>query len=58
MTDLFEETNFPLQDVVAECDDDDIECADSYEDGLDARRRLERLMDEKRLRDELEDDFM
>jgi hypothetical protein len=59
MSDLFEED----EDVVLEVGDDfedidvDAEVVEKDNQGIDARRRLENMLDEKRLRDEL-DDFM
>lgn len=59
MSDLFEED----EDVVLEVSDDfedidvDADVVEKDNQGIDARRRLENMLDEKRLRDEL-DDFM
>ncbi len=61
MTDLFEED----EEEIIEVSDDfeevevevDAEFAEIPANGLDARRRLEKMLEEKRLRDEL-DDFM
>ncbi|KTD54993.1 hypothetical protein Lsai_2585 [Legionella sainthelensi] len=60
MSDLFEED----EDSVVEVDEDfdldndldiDAEVIETVPHGLDARRRLENMLDEKRLRDELDD---
>jgi hypothetical protein len=61
MSDLFEED----EDAVVEVGDDfvdvdsdldvDAEVLETVPRGLDARRRLENMLDEKRLRDELDD---
>lgn len=44
-------------DAAAAVDVDDVDVEDGFNDGasLDARRRLESLLDEKRLRNELKD---
>lgn len=61
MSDLFEDD----EDAVVEVGEDfveddrevdvDAEIIETASNGLDARRRLENLLDEKRLRDELDD---
>lgn len=57
MTDLFEED----EEEIIEVEDDfeevevDTEFTDMPGNGLDARRRLENMLEEKRLRDELDD---
>jgi hypothetical protein len=57
MSDLFEED----EEVVIEIEEAfeeievDTEIAEAPGAGLDARRRLEHMLDEKRLRDELDD---
>ncbi|RUR17810.1 hypothetical protein ELY21_09925 [Legionella sp. km535] len=57
MTDLFEED----EEEIIEVEDDfeevevDTEFTDMPGNGLDARRRLEKMLEEKRLRDELDD---
>jgi hypothetical protein len=61
MSDLFEED----EDAVVEVGEDfvdldgdldvETEVAETDSSGLDARRRLENMLDEKRLRDELDD---
>lgn len=62
MSDLFEESD---DDATAEVSDDFVEIEDDLDidpeiehanpRDLDARRRLEQMLDEKRLRDELDD---
>lgn len=57
MSDLFEEDEEEIIEVIddfedVEVDDEIIETPGS---GLDARRRLENMLEEKRLRDELDD---
>ena len=56
MSDLFEEDEEleVVEDFDNDVEDDVIEIQDG---GLDARRRLENMLDEKRLREEL-DDFL
>ncbi|KTD05601.1 hypothetical protein OQJ19_10645 [Fluoribacter gormanii] len=61
MSDLFEDD----EDAVVEVGEDfvdvdseldvDVEVMETVPRGLDARRRLENMLDEKRLRDELDD---
>lgn len=57
MSDLFEDTEDELNEV--EDDFSDVEVDTELEDvavtGLDARRKLEQMLDEKRLKDELDD---
>jgi hypothetical protein len=63
MSDLFEEE----EDAVVEVSDDFVDADDEVDvraevtetvpNSLDARRRLEKILDEKRLLEELEDDF-
>lgn len=57
MSDLFEEDENEVIEVVDDFDDVDVELEEMeiVNSGLDARRRLEHMLDEKRLRDELED---
>ncbi|MGL6028585.1 MAG: PA3496 family putative envelope integrity protein [Legionella sp.] len=58
MSDLFEENDEEMNEVVDDFDDEvevDAEPAEKPDGGLDARRRLELMLEEKRLRDELED---
>ncbi|PWY55346.1 hypothetical protein DGG96_11990 [Legionella qingyii] len=60
MSDLFEDDDAVVEveedfvDVDSELDVD-AEVMDTVPRGLDARRRLENMLDEKRLRDELDD---
>lgn len=55
MSDMFEEDE--TIEIVEDFDDVDVETevVDTAIIGLDARRRLESMLDEKRLRDELDD---
>ncbi|KTD46179.1 PA3496 family putative envelope integrity protein [Legionella quateirensis] len=57
MTDLFEEDEEEIIEVVDDFEDVEVdtEFADIPANGLDARRRLENMLEEKRLRDELDD---
>lgn len=57
MSELFEEDEVEVIEVVEEFDDVDVdaELVETANTGLDARRRLENMLDEKRLRDELDD---
>lgn len=58
MSDLFEENDEEMNEVVDDFDDEvevDAELSEKPDGGLDARRRLELMLEEKRLRDELED---
>lgn len=61
MTDLFEEDDNEVIEVTDDFDevdvdvDVDLEMTKAQGGGLDARRRLESMLDEKKLRDELED---
>lgn len=59
MSDLFEEEDNEVIEVSDDFDevevDVDLDLANPSGNGLDARRRLESMLDEKRLRDELED---
>lgn len=61
MTDLFEDND--TEEELIEVDEDfervdiDLEVDEIIGTGLDARRRLENMLDERRLREEL-DDFM
>lgn len=57
MTDLFEEDEDEVIEVADDFDEVDVEVelVETDATGLDARRRLENMLDEKRLRDELED---
>lgn len=55
MSDLFEE-DVEVGDGFEEIDVDD-QFVDKDNHGIDARRRLENMLDERRLRDEL-DDFL
>lgn len=52
MTDFFEEE---LIEVTEDFEEVDTESVETVVNGLDARRKLEHMLDEKRLRDELED---
>jgi hypothetical protein len=56
MSDLFEEAEEVIE-VIEDFDKEDIdeEPIEVPTQGLDARRRLENMLDEKRLRDELDD---
>lgn len=54
MSDLFEEDIVDAPDIFDDLEVD-TECVDTGNRGLDARRRLEQRLEEKRLRDELED---
>lgn len=60
MSDLFEEDEDAVVEVGADFElDDDLDLDDAVietvSQGLNARRRLESILDEKRLRDELDD---
>ncbi|MBL7478370.1 PA3496 family putative envelope integrity protein [Legionella bononiensis] len=57
MTDLFEEDEEEIIEVVDDFEEVEVdtEFADIPANGLDARRRLENMLEEKRLRDELDD---
>ncbi|KTD05987.1 hypothetical protein Lgra_2764 [Legionella gratiana] len=60
MSDLFEEDEDDVVEVGEDFDldndlDIDVEVTEAAPSGLDARRRLENMLDEKRLRDELDD---
>lgn len=60
MSDLFEEDEDDVVEVSEDFDlennlDIDVEVIDNIPRDLDARRRLESMLDEKRLRDELDD---
>ncbi|AUH70692.1 PA3496 family putative envelope integrity protein [Legionella sainthelensi] len=60
MSDLFEEDEDSVVEVGEDFDldndlDIDAEVIETVPHGLDARRRLENMLDEKRLRDELDD---
>lgn len=58
MSDLFEENDEEMNEVVDDFDDGvavDAKLSEKPDSGLDARRRLELMLEEKRLRDELED---
>ncbi|KTD53321.1 hypothetical protein Lsan_3731 [Legionella santicrucis] len=60
MSDLFEEDEDNVVEVGEDFDldndlDIDAEVMETVPHGLDARRRLENMLDEKRLRDELDD---
>jgi len=61
MGDLFEEDEDSVVETVEDFGDADIdldvepEVVEPVHHGLDARRRLENMLDEKRLRDELDD---
>lgn len=60
MSDLFEEDEDAVVEVGEDFDlesdlDVDAEVMETVPQGLDARRRLENMLDEKRLRDELND---
>ncbi|KTC83873.1 PA3496 family putative envelope integrity protein [Legionella cincinnatiensis] len=62
MSDLFEEDEDNVVEVGEDFDldndldiDADAEVMETVPHGLDARRRLENMLDEKRLRDELDD---
>lgn len=59
MTDLFEEDEEEIIEVSDDFEEVEVEAefAEMPANGLDARRRLEKMLEEKRLRDEL-DDFM
>lgn len=59
MSELFEEDEEEVIEVVDDFDDVEIdtEITDAPSASLDARRRLEKMLEEKRLRDEL-DDFL
>ncbi|TAL64820.1 MAG: hypothetical protein EPN84_02635 [Legionella sp.] len=55
MSELFEEDE--VVEIVEDFDEVDVEkeVSDTANTGLDARRRLESMLDDKRLRDELDD---
>lgn len=54
--DLIDEAESCVEESEVEVDDLDVLSVDDSEgDGLDARRRLENLLEERRLRDELDD---
>lgn len=53
MSELFEEDE--VVEVVEDFDDVEAEVIEHINPGLDARRRLESMLDERRLRDELDD---
>ena len=57
MSDLFEEDEVEVIEVVEDFEeiDDETEISEVPSQGLDARRRLENMLEEKRLRDELDD---
>ncbi len=59
MSELFEEDEVEVVDTVEEFAANDVEVevelVETSNAGLDARRRLENMLDEKRLRDELDD---
>ncbi|CAM2930857.1 PA3496 family putative envelope integrity protein [Legionella worsleiensis] len=57
MTDLFEEDEEEIIEVVDDFEEVDVdtEFTEIPANGLDARRRLENMLEEKRLRDELDD---
>ncbi|ARB93448.1 PA3496 family putative envelope integrity protein [Legionella longbeachae] len=60
MSDLFEEDEDSVVEVGEDFDldndlDIDTDVIETVPQGLDARRRLENMLDEKRLRDELDD---
>lgn len=57
MSDLFEEDEVEVSEVVEDFEeiDDEAEITETPAQGLDARRRLENMLEEKRLRDELDD---
>lgn len=58
MSDLLEENDDEMIEVDDEFDEElevDAEIPDQANGGMDARRRLELMLEEKRLRDELED---
>ncbi|KTD68746.1 MULTISPECIES: PA3496 family putative envelope integrity protein [Legionella] len=63
MSDLFEDDEDAVVEVGEDFGDVDseldveAEVTEAVPRDLDARRRLENMLDEKRLRDELEDDF-
>lgn len=58
MSDLLEENDDEMIEVDDEFDEElevDAEIPEQANGGMDARRRLELMLEEKRLRDELED---
>lgn len=57
MSDIFENEDSVSIEMADDFDeaDIDVDVASASAHGLDARRRLENMLDEKRLRDELED---
>lgn len=55
MTDIFEEDDLIENDAFAGSDDEIVDIDTSEAATLDARRRLEKMLEEKRLRDELDD---
>ncbi|KTD45426.1 hypothetical protein Lqui_2897 [Legionella quinlivanii] len=57
MTDLFDEDELLDEDGFVNPDDEDVDMDAGESAVLDARRRLENMLEEKRLREEL-DDFM
>lgn len=57
MSELFEESEDEVIEPVEDFEDVEVDAEpiDTASTGLDARRRLENMLDEKRLRDELDD---
>lgn len=57
MSDLFEENEEEIVEVVEDFEEVEVdaEILETPAGGLDARRRLENMLEEKRLRDELDD---
>lgn len=57
MSELFEESEDEVIEVNEDFDEVDVEAelVEAANNGLDARRRLENMLDERRLRDELDD---
>lgn len=55
MTDIFEEDDLIENEAFGSSDDEIVDIDTSEAATLDARRRLEKMLEEKRLRDELDD---
>lgn len=57
MSELFEEDEEEINEVVEDFEEVEVdtEITEASGPGLDARRRLENMLEEKRLRDELDD---
>lgn len=55
MTDIFEEDDLIENEAFESADEEIVDIDTSETATLDARRRLEKMLEEKRLRDELDD---